>query len=330
MIEKNMKLVLAVGILLTAVGTVFAFLSPQYAPAFVIIIGVVLTLIYCIETFERFRRLRELNDYLSRICSGVYDLELGANKEGELSILQNNLYKVTVLLRTQNEQLQKDKVLLSESLADISHQFKTPLTSMMVMTELLESEEDPVKRREFLSVIGTQLQKMEWLITTLLKLSRLDAGAVEFAKEYFSAQDMLKASIDPFLVTMDLADISYKISGSDFRIKGDKSWTEEACGNIIKNSIEHMSAGGQLCITTQETSLFGEIIIRDTGSGISEEDLPHIFERFYQGSDSSPESIGIGLALSKAIFEKQRAKIEVSSKLGYGSEFRIRFYKTIV
>lgn len=330
MIEKDMKIILASGIGLTAAGAIAAVYIPGAAAWIVLALGAILTVLYCIETCGRYKRLKELNNYLSMICAGKYDLELGENKEGELSILQNNLYKVTVLLRTQNEKLQKDKVFLADSLADISHQFKTPLTSMMVMTELLKTEEDPEKRQEFLSVIDTQLEKMKWLITTLLKLSRLDAGTVTFADDYFSVHEMIRSALQPFLITMDLADISYALTGNDFQIRGDKSWTEEACGNIMKNCIEHMSAGGQLQISTQENSIYSELVIRDDGSGIAEEELPHIFERFYQGSNASPESIGIGLALSKTILEKERAKIEVSSKPGCGSEFRIRFYKTIV
>ena len=224
----------------------------------------------------------------------------------------------------------KDKTYLADSLADISHQLKTPLTSMMVMTDLIKENGQPEKRDEFLSIIEGQLDKMKWLITNLLKLSRLDAGTVEFKTEPFSIKNAVEQSLNPFLVTLELKQIELLNNAEDFTVTGDEGWTVEAIENIIKNCIEHTDKNGRLTISSKGTNLYTSLIITDSGCGIEPEDLPHIFERFYQGKNAHCESVGIGLALAKTIFEKERATITVNSEIGVGSEFEIRFYNAIV
>lgn len=171
---------------------------------------------------------------------------------------------------------------------------------------------------------------MKWLITNLLKLSKLDAGTVDFKYEEFSVKNSLEQSIKPFLLAMDLKGISYVDCAEDFTVNGDSKWTAEAFENIIKNCIEHTDNGGELVISTENTNLYDSVIIRDNGCGIAKEDLPHIFERFYHGKNSSSDSVGIGLALSKAVFERENGKITVTSEIGKGSQFEIKFYKAIV
>lgn len=315
---------------LTVLCTGFCLLKNPVCGAAVFLLGMAVTAIYLCETYKRYQKLQQLNTYLSLVCSGEYDLALAENSEGELSILKNNLYKVTVLLRSQNDLLKKDKIYLADSLADISHQLKTPLTSMMVMTELMEKEEDLEKRKEFLSIIGTQLSKMKWLISNLLKISKLDTGTVVFKQEEIPLKEMIRDCVSPFLISMDLGSISWGMSGEDAIITGDRKWTEEAFSNILKNCIEHMGQGGRLEIEIKTASIFNSVVIRDNGNGISQKDLPHIFERFYHGENAAAESAGIGLALAKTILEKEHAKISVKSKEGIGTEFEICFYKVIV
>lgn len=274
--------------------------------------------------------MQELNSYLSLVCSGQYELEVAENTEGELSILQNNLYKVIVLLQTQNERLKKDKVFLRDSLADISHQLKTPLTSLTVMTDLLKGEMDEVKRQEFIHVMEGQQERMNWLVATLLKLSKLDAETVEFHKELIFFETLLKESVKPFLLTMDLRNIGLEISVEPCMVCLDRAWSVEGFGNIFKNCIEHMKDGGVLSVRSVSTALYDAVFIKDTGCGIAEEDLPHIFERFYRGKEEGKDSVGIGLALSKKIFEKQQGEIFVTSEEGIGTEFEVRFYKVVV
>lgn len=190
-------------VLLSAVITVLAFVICLFINIFCAFVclasDIVLTFVFWYFTHKRYKQLSELNTYLSSVCAGNYDLDINDNAEGELSILKNNLYKVIVLLRSSNEQLNKDKNYLSDSLADISHQLKTPLTSIVIMTELIKDEKDVEKRAEFIKVVQNQIDKMQWLILTLLKLSKLDAGTVEFNIKPLKASEIIESSIQPFL-----------------------------------------------------------------------------------------------------------------------------------
>lgn len=281
-------------------------------------------------TKRRYKNLNDLNDYLSLVCKGIYDMNIDDNTEGELSILKNNLYKVITLLQSQNEYLKNDKLYLADSIADISHQLKTPLTSMMVMCELLENEENPDKRQEFVSVINNQLSKMKWLITNILKISKLDADATEFKRDEVSMLSVIDDCLKPFALTAELKNIAIQNGANDFVFNGDESWTVEAISNIVKNCLEHTNDGGKITISSESTNLYNKLTISDNGCGIAEEDLPHIFERFYHGKNSSKDSVGIGLALAKTVFEKENASVTVESEQGRGSVFEIRFYKSVV
>lgn len=330
MINKDVKLTLVIGIALTLVMSFICLFVEPWCAMICFLLGISVTGVFLYFTKRRYEKLGELNVYLSLVCSGKFDLDISDNAEGELSILKNNLYKVITLLRTQNEMLEKDKVYLADSLADISHQLKTPLTSMMVMTDLLKTEQPAEKKEEFIDIIESQLDKMKWLITNLLKLSKLDAGTAEFKVEEFSLKSVLNDGLKPFLLTLDLKGISLVNNADDFVIKGDVNWTTEAFENIIKNCIEHTDKNGMLTIETKSTSIYDTVLIKDNGCGIAKEDLPHIFERFYHGKNSSSDSVGIGLALAKTVFEKEHGMITVTSEENVGTEFEIRFYKAIV
>lgn len=328
--NREFKQTLVAGVLVVLVSSAVCLQISPLCALVCLLATSLLVGIFCIYTKKRYSDLEHLNQELSLVCAGVYDLHLEDNTEGELSILKNNLYKVITLLQTQNELLSKDKVLLADNLADISHQLKTPITSMMMMTDLLQDEEDEAKRKEFISILNTQLEKMRWLILNLLKLSKLDAGTLELKKEEVSLQKVVKDSLRPFLVMMDVKKIQLQNTAEDLSFRGDAGWTAEALGNIIKNCLEHTAEGGTLDIFTERTNIYVAVHIRDNGCGIEKEDLPHIFERFYRGKNSSSESVGIGLALAKTIVEKEKGRILVQSELGKGTDFEIRFYKAIV
>lgn len=328
--DKSLKHMILLGSVITILGTVLmAWIHPWCAVLFFVFTALLIT-IYSWEIKKRRDKLQQLNTYLSLICAGKYDLDIADNEEGEISILKNNLYKVIVLLRSQNAMLEKDKVYLADALANISHQLKTPLTSMMVMTELLEREQDEAKRKQFVETIDKQLEKMKWLITYLLKLSKLDAGTIVFHTDEIALEEVLEASIEPYLLTMDLRNIHVEKGKLEGTILGDFNWTCEAVGNIVKNCMEHMEDGGHLYVETKDYSLYQSLILRDDGCGIEKDELPHIFKRFYNGKREKKDSVGIGLALSKAIVEKEEGKILVKSEVGKGTEFEIRFYKMIV
>ena len=244
--------------------------------------------------------------------------------------LKTNIYKATTTLNHQKELLAEDKLRMANAIADISHQLKTPLTSMMVMNDLLKTEEDADKRKEFLNTQSTQLDRMNWLIQTLLKLSKLDAGTIELKSESIFDKDLILEALKPFDIQMDLRGISNIVNTIGTSFKCDKNWTIEAIQNIIKNCIEHMESGGTLTISSEDTNIYNQIIIADMGCGIAKEDLPHIFERFYKGKNAIKDSVGIGLALAKSIITSQHGDILVESKEGIGTKFFIRFYKTLI
>ena len=317
----------AITILMALCGFVFAGTA---AGIMCLLGGILLLAVFVYYTKKRYRRIAELDDYLVKVLARNDPPDIMDQEEGELSILANDIYKAASTLKFQNEILSNDKKQLAAALADISHQLKTPLTSMMVMNDLLAVEEDPSKRQEFLKTQSAQLGRMNWLIQTLLKLSKLDAGTIELKREEVPAKELLEEVIKPFEIQFELKNISYKQRADEISFTCDRNWTVEALQNIVKNCIEHMEEGGELSVETLDTSLFSQITIKDTGCGIAREDVPHIFERFYKGKNAGKDSVGIGLALTKAIIEDQHGKIEVKSTEGAGSEFEIKLYKTIV
>lgn len=330
MINKDIKIIVLVGILGTIVATVVTLFFNVVCSVVTFLLGAILTLTFYIVTRRRYKKIADLNNYLSLVCAGNYMIDIKDNTEGELSILKNNLYKVIVLLRSKNELLEKDKIYLADSLADISHQLKTPLTSLMVMVDLLKDEKNIDKQKQFISIIEIQISKIKWLVENLLKLSKLDAGTIKFKKEKIDVLSVITKSLSPFLVQMEMKNISLETTINDFSFTGDLNWTSEAVENIIKNCIEHTDDNGKLNIETGVTNIYSYIKITDNGCGIKKKDLPHIFERFYQGENSSKESVGIGLALAKTIVENQGGSIEVTSEENVGTEFIIKFNKMVV
>ena len=292
--------------------------------------GVFLLAVFLFYTLRRYGEIESLNAYLVRVLAGAETPEPEEQEEGEISILRTNICKAASTLIYQNEQLRTDKLQLAEAIADISHQLKTPLTSMMVMNDLLQDETEEEKREEFLRTQSVQLGRMNWLIQTLLKLSKLDAGMIEIKQEAVSAKELTEAAMKLFAVQCDLKSIECDLGASNLTLRCDRNWTLEAVQNIIKNCIEHMEVGGKLSVTTQTSSIDDRIIIKDTGCGIAKEDLPHIFERFYRGKNAGKDSVGIGLALAKTIMEMQHGDILVESEEGVGTTFTVKFYKTII
>lgn len=328
--DREIRIVLIESLILTVVLSIICAFFSEICALLCLTLGIILIIIFTVVTKRRYKNLNDLNDYFSLVCKGIYDMNIDDNTEGELSILKNNLYKVITLLQSQNEYLKNDKLYLADSIADISHQLKTPLTSMMVMCELLENEENPDKRQEFVSVINNQLSKMKWLITNILKISKLDADATEFKRDEVSILSVLDDCLKPFALTAELKNVAIQNNTNDFIFIGDESWTVEAVSNIVKNCLEHTNDGGKIIIASDSTNLYNKLTISDNGCGIAEEDLPHIFERFYHGKNSSKDSVGIGLALAKTVFEKENASVTVESEQGRGSVFEIRFYKSVV
>ncbi|NRT76386.1 sensor histidine kinase [Clostridium beijerinckii] len=281
---------------------------------------------------REYGELEKLSGYLRRICNGEYSLDIRDNEEGELSILKNEIYKVTLMLSKQGELLKKEKMQLADAISDISHQLKTPLTSMRVMSDLLSNNDlEAEKRIEFTNNIEMQLDRMQWLLTSLLKLSKIDAGTVSFKKDRVAVSELIRKSTEPLLIPIEIKNQTLVIEGgSNVSFIGDLYWTTEALINIIKNCIEHTGEDGRISIFFNENPLFTEIKILDNGSGIEKEDLPYIFKRFYKGKNAGEDSVGIGLAMAKTIVTSQNGDINVSSRKNEGTCFIIKFYKVTV
>lgn len=280
----------------------------------------------------RYQRIEDLSEYLRRISAGELSLDVRDNREGELSILKNEIYKVTKILSEQRSLLQQDKIQLMNAISDISHQLKTPLTSMTVMADLLGEDHLPQEKRiEFVQNIQTQLERIDWLVSSLLKLSKIDAGAITFKKETVNVKKLINRVLEHFAIPIDVKGICVSLQGEEHvTFQGDENWTTEALINIVKNGIEHTGEGGKLEISFSENPLYTEIMIRDNGKGIVKEDLPYIFQRFYKGKNASDDSVGIGLAMAHSIITSQKGSVDVTSKEGKGTEFHIKFFKQII
>ncbi|MEK4879725.1 MULTISPECIES: sensor histidine kinase [Paenibacillus] len=291
-------------------------------------------LIGCCLLFTRwrYREIEKLSGYLRQISSGNYTLDVRDNQEGELSILKNDIYKVTLMLSEQRLLLQEDKIKLTNAISDISHQLKTPLTSMTVMADLLSDPElDVEKRIEFTRKISLQLDRIGWLVSSLLKFSKIDAGTIQFKKDSIKVKKLVQKSMEPILIPMDIKEQRILIEGEDATsFIGDYNWTTEAMINILKNCVEHTPAGGEITISFAENTLFTEIVITDNGKGIPKAEIPYIFKRFYKGTNANEDSVGIGLALAQSIITEQNGTIDVVSEVGKGTQFRIKFYKQVI
>ena len=272
-----------------------------------------------------------LSAYLQQIEAGDYALDVRDNGEGSFSLLKNDLYKVTVRLREQAELLQKEKTALSNLITDISHQIKTPLTSMGVLADVLAEDPPEEDRRAFVERLRSQLGRIQWLVTAMLKLARLDAGTAALKSEPVDVRQLIQRALEPLQIPLEIKNQRLEIHGDDgASFTGDFNWSAEALTNVVKNCVEHTPEGGKIEIRYAMNALYVEIIVSDNGAGIASRDLPNIFNRFYRGANSGENSIGIGLALSKAIFTAQGGDISVRSERGIGTSFEIRIFRGIV
>lgn len=293
-------------------------------------ICIVFITIYLITTYKRYKRISDLAADIDRILHEDEHIAIDKCSEGELGILQSEIAKMTVRLREQQQRLQKEKVYLANSIADISHQIRTPLTSVNLLVSMISEPDITEERRKKLSRDLYQLlSRIDWLITTLLKISKLDAGTVEFKKERTPIRELIYKTVNPLLVPLELRDQTLAIN-ADGEVECDAAWTSEAVINIVKNCMEHTPKGGEIKIRAEENTIYSQIVISDNGSGISKEDLPHIFERFYKGKDADDNSFGIGLALSRIIITAQNGTVKAENGKEGGAEFTIKFYKGTV
>ena len=319
-----------------------------FAAICTLVTGLIVTAVFMILTSRRYRALANMASNLDRVLAGERDIRLRDMSEGELAILSSEIDKVIARLNLTVDELQAEKLALSDALADISHQLKTPLTSIAISTELIRDRlsergdsEDLVER---LRLIQTLQARVENLVAALLKLARIDAGVIKLVCGTVDARELVRKSFEPLAIAFDIADVRFDADVQDgASYEGDLMWSVEALENILKNCMEHTPAGGRVSVHVTEDILACRIRIEDTGPGIAESDLPHIFERFYRGSRAAdtgssevdPAGIGIGLALSKSLVTAQGGTLTAENLRDEsgnvtGAAFNLVFFKAVV
>lgn len=258
-----------------------------------------------------------------------YELKLDDLSEDKLSILKQEIYKTTVMLREQADNSLKDKISLKESLQDISHQLKTPLTSITIMLDNMidNPDMDNIVRDKFIRQIKREVLNITFLVQSILTLSKFESNTITFIEEDNNIKDIIDMAISNVANLCDLKDIKIIFKGKNSKIYCDFRWQVEAITNILKNAIEYSDKGSKIIIEGMINNLYYEIKIKDFGKGMDKEDVDNIFKRFYKGKMSSGDSVGIGLSLSKKIIEKDNGLISVDSTKGEGTTFIIKYFK---
>lgn len=301
---------------------------------FIFIIFIVMGAVFFVLNYFQYgffyKRMRRLTLGAKKVVEGDYDIIISENKEGDLSKLAVSFNSMREIIRNNISELKKEKQFLVDLLADISHQLKTPLSSMIVYNDIMLNKNLTKEQSStFLLNNQNQLNRMQHLIQSILKLAKIDAKAIELDKENESLNETIQEAID--ILESRTAKRKIKINfieKEEVSFEHDRLWLQEALINIIKNSVEHTSEGGKITISLFENPVYRRIEIDDNGEGISEEDLPNIFKRFYKAKASKKsDSVGIGLALAKSIVEAHNGIIEAKSKLGVGTRFILTFLK---
>lgn len=295
-----------------------------------IVFILILSIIFFKYNHSESKKINEITKYIEEINRGNYKLNIEENTEDELSILKNELYKITIMLKEVAENSQKDKTTLKDSLSDISHQIKTPITSILIMLDNILSDENMPEdiKKDFIKDIKREIINIKFLVESILKLSKIDSNSIKFIKKEVFIKDIINEAVKNVSMLSELKNIEIIVSGDDsIKTICDLKWQVEAITNILKNCIEHSYENKKIYINYNQNNMYTELKIEDNGTGIDAKDLPHIFERFYKGKNSSSDSVGIGLALSKSIIESNNGYIQVDSKLNKGTTFIIKYLK---
>lgn len=290
-----------------------------------LIIFLIFTIIMVLQRKRNLKRINLLSNYLNKINNTGYG-ELIYSIEDDFSMLEDEIYKTVTELKTTKESALRERNNLSDNLADISHQLKTPIAAMSLMVQLIDSvsEED----KAYIDKLKLQLDRIQYLVATLLKLSKIDSGVILFEKDNIDIYSLLCQTTEQMEpITIAKNQIIEFDETININIVGDRNWIVEAISNILKNCCEHTPIGGHINILYNDNPLYGEIIISDNGHGFHKEDIPHLFKRFYKGKNSDKNSLGIGLALSKSIIESQNGMIKAENNPSGGGKFIIKFYK---
>lgn len=276
------------------------------------------------------RQVAQLVEYLQRLKDRVYELKLDENTETRFSLLTNEIYKISVLLKENAEYNRRQRQNLETALADISHQLRTPLTSLQVLIDnIYDDPEMPVAvRQDFLRSVGRQIESMSNLVTTLLNLAKFDNGSITLHQLPVKVGELMQEVHQNLAVLADLKDVKIVSQGDlDAKVNLDRRWQAEALTNVVKNCIEHSPSGSEVKISASDSPVFLKLVITDQGEGIAPGDQRHIFERFYRAKNATAGSVGIGLAFAKTVIEADNGQISVASKVGEGTTFTIKYFK---
>lgn len=328
--NRELRCSLTALVIATAVFAVAGFCVSALTGALILGACLIAAAVFLLTERYRYRRLQKLSTELDALLINGTPLPITEYNEGELSILANQIQKITLLLKDSAETVKADKKYLADALADISHQLRTPLTAMNLTASMLRDPElTTQKRAVLLDELRILLARTEWLVETLLKLSKLDAGMVKLQCKPVQVNELIRRASAPLAIPMELRGQRLAVSCQAEIFEGDLVWTAEALGNILKNCMEHTPEGGSVTVTAAETALYTQIEVQDTGRGFAPEDIPHLFERFYKGSNAGENSYGIGLALARTVISGQNGTLQAMNT-EQGARFVIKFYKQVI
>ena len=327
--NKGIKVIIVLYTILTLFFTIIGFCIRSDMGILILIMCLVFSLISLLSERYKYDKLAKLSDRIDMVLHSDEFIALDENGEGEFAILESEIRKMTNKIREGAYLVQKEKIYLTDSIADISHQLRTPLTTInLIMSFLQKSQLSDMERMKYVAEINSHLKRIDWLISSLLKISKFDAGTIAMKAEKVYVSTVVGRAAESIMIPLEIRNqlFDYYSTGKESFI-GDRNWAIEAISNIIKNCMEHTPENGHIMVRASENILYTKIIIEDTGPGINKDDLPHIFERFYKGKNSATSSVGIGLALSKMIIQNQNGSIKAENKKEGGSRFIIKFYK---
>lgn len=349
-------------VILVLLMAALAILTPIESKLWVTAAGVLALVFFLAVSLLRHREINQLALEVDQVLHTGRQINFSNCREGDVAVLSNELAKMVANLAYTRDQLAKEKNALADALADISHQIRTPLTAITLMLPIIEDANDPIERKRHTRKLESMLERVSWLVTTLLKIAKVDAGAMHVERQYVNAEEVVRSAVAPLETAMDLREVSLRVNANaNATFEGDANWTAEAIENIVKNCMEQTPAGGIVTIDMKEDAIATSITITDTGPGITDEDLPHIFERFYRGNNAEvmaqktaaegvadfddsmasadavvsqqmrePTGFGIGLSLAQALISAQDGTLSASNSTEGGAQFKITFPKLVI
>lgn len=324
-------------IALVVIVVVFALAAPAESKFWVMLTGLAAAAFFIVVSLARHQQIKRLAGEIDEVLHNGRRIDFSTSSEGDVAVLTNELQKMVARLARTTEQLEAERNALANSLADISHQIRTPLTAITLMLPSIERAENETERKRAVRKLESMIERVSWLVTALLKIAKIDAGSMRVESKPSSCAETIRRAIAPLEPVLDLHDVSLVVDlDQDSSFEGDLLWTAEAVENIVKNCMEHTPAGGSIEITAREDVLATTIDIRDSGSGIDPVDLPHVFDRFYRGRVQDNEHVGetsgfgIGLSLAQALVSAQEGTLRVANNPEGGAHFQIAFPKLVV